>query len=287
MKDLLKNGAIVMLFSAVVFSFMALLAKIATKELHPSEIVFVRFFVTFIFISLLYLFGFRKFKIMNKKLLIPRGIFGGIATILYYASFAYIPVGRATLLTYTYPVFATVFAHFLLKERINKKTVLALITAIIGLIVISGFDVNKFLLGDILGILSGVSAGFSVTFIRKLRETESSWMILYSLGFFGSVMIAPMAITNFKFPSVNMWIILLVVGVLAIVGQIAMTYAYKFCRTSTGSIISLATVVLANLWGFLFLKDVLSLNFIIGGIMVLGSTVYMLEFKKGVKGGGC
>jgi len=280
MRNLLKNGAFMMLLSTLFYSLMALFAKIAASEFHSSQITFFRFFLTFLLISFLFLIKRIDFKLVNKKVLVLRGIFGGIAIILYFASFSYIPLGRATLLTYTYPISATILSYFFLKERVKKGAVYALITSIIGLVIITGFDVRQFLLGDILGLLSGIFAGFAVMFIRKSRETDSSWVILYSLGVFGSLMIAPMAVVNFKMPSLNLWVILLLMSLFSIVGQMAMTYAYKFCKASTGSIISLTTVVLANLWGVLFLKEVIGTNLLIGGILVLGSTVYMMDVKK-------
>jgi len=268
-----------MLLSTIFYSIMALLVRIITKQLHSSQVVLFRFMGTFIFISALIITKKIKLKAINKKGLILRGIFGGAAISLFFASISLIPLGRATLLTYMYPIPATILAHFFLNEKIRKGVIFSLITAILGLVIITGFDITKFLLGDILGILSAIFSGIAVTYIRKLRETDSSWSILYSLGFFGSILISPIAISNFILPTINLWVILLAMAILSIIGQLLMTYSYKFCKASTGSIISLTTVVLANLWGIIFLKEILSLNFIIGGLLVLGSTIYIVISK--------
>ncbi len=273
------NGAFIMFISTVFYSFMALLAKMATGSLHGSVVVFYRFLMTFLFISFLILVKRVKIRIVNRKALILRGIFGGIAMTLYFVSFSYIPLGRAVLLTYTFPISATILSHFMLKERIGKNTLFALVIAIIGLIVVTGVDIGEFFTGDILGIIGGIAAGFAIVYIKQARKTDNSWIILYSLGIFGTLLVSPVAASNFKMPSFGLFLLLCLMAFFSIAGQITMTYAYKFCTASKGSTISLTTVVLSNLWGVVFLGETLTVNFILGGLLILASIYYIMRQK--------
>ncbi|GAL61682.1 permease of the drug/metabolite transporter (DMT) superfamily [Algibacter lectus] len=72
--------------------------------------------------SLFFTFGFLlKNKISlagnNKKLLILRGVVGVTSMSLFFMATKYLPIGSAVSLRYLAPIFAAIFAVFLLKEK--------------------------------------------------------------------------------------------------------------------------------------------------------------------------
>jgi hypothetical protein len=60
-------------------------------------------------------------------LLIYRGVFGGLAVLLYFLAIAHIPVGLATLLIYTAPVWSATFAALFIDEPVDLLLLLPMV----------------------------------------------------------------------------------------------------------------------------------------------------------------
>ena len=59
----------------------------------------------------------KAFTFQRLDLLLYRGLFGGVAVLLYFLAIEHIPVGIATLLNYSSPIFSVAFAALFLGER--------------------------------------------------------------------------------------------------------------------------------------------------------------------------
>src|SRR5262249_27308552 len=99
-----RRGPALLVVSSVLFGAMALAAKRATLRLPGPEVAFVRFLVGLGAVAVAAAAGVRL-RPVNWWGLALRGIFGGLAVLLYFGSIAKLPVGEATLLNYTAPLF--------------------------------------------------------------------------------------------------------------------------------------------------------------------------------------
>src|SRR5438105_7506683 len=109
----------------MLFGVMALLAKQATARLPGSEVAFMRFLVGAISVAAAGATVVRL-RPVSLRSLVLRGLFGGLAVLLFFISIEHLPVGTATLLTYTAPVWTTIDAGIFLGEKVTRGTLLAL-----------------------------------------------------------------------------------------------------------------------------------------------------------------
>jgi drug/metabolite transporter (DMT)-like permease len=120
--------------------------------------------------------------------------------------------------------------------------------------------------------------GAAVTVVRNLRRAgrESPWAILFYLSFIGSLASLLIAPGTWVLPRGGVWGLLLLLGIAGTVGQALLTYAYRWCTTTQGGILSLLVVPISTLLGVLFLGERLSLSDGIGAALVLLSCVYVV-----------
>src|SRR5689334_20413913 len=115
-----------MALSALGFSAMSLMVKLAARELPTGEIVLARAVIT---LSLSYVLvrraGVTRSGQQNRWLLV-RGGLGFVALALYYLSLVRLPLAEATTLQNTIPVLTTLFAWWLLGERVGGAGAFAL-----------------------------------------------------------------------------------------------------------------------------------------------------------------
>lgn len=270
-----------MLIAAILFGIMALLVKILTGYLPAEEIVFVRFFVGFTSILLLAFLRVIRLKFNNRPVLAVRGIIGGIAILFYFKAIALIPLSDAVVISFTYPIFGTFFASLFLKEKMNAASVAALFVSFFGIYLISNPAFKQINIGYFYGLLSAMLAGGAVVSIRQLRKTDDSWSISLALMTGGTIFGGISSINNLIAPSFNLVILLITMAIIATIAQLLLTYSYKFCNVLEGSTISMSTVLVAVVLAIVFLGERITLPFVIGTTLILGSALYLLYSHPG------
>ena len=124
--------------SAVSFALMAVAAKLASKTLSGGEIAFIRFALMLLPFVAVPRLARKALAYERLDLLLYRGIFGGTAVLLYFLAIAHVPVGTATLLNYSSPIFSVLFAALLLGEGVRRWVLLPAAVAFLGVAGVAG-----------------------------------------------------------------------------------------------------------------------------------------------------
>jgi len=263
-----------MFSSAVLFSIMAVMVKALSFSMPANEIIFSRSFISVAIIMGMVAAGKVKFRIKEKGKAVFRGVMGGISLMLYFNAITMTSVSNAVLLSYTYPIFASILSNTYLNEKLTKEKVIFIISAFLGMFFIFQFDFSALNRGDLLALVSGITSGMAVVSIRELRKTESSWMIVLSFVFFGTLFSLFYMKGNVVLPSTPGLLALITIGILGTAGQLFQTYAFKLCSTALGGVISMSSVVIAAALGIIMFHDPLTLNTVIGGILIFASATF-------------
>jgi drug/metabolite transporter (DMT)-like permease len=263
-----------MVFSAILFSAMSVMVK-TLVGVNTFLITFMRFFTGLVLIMVLYFTGTIRIKPKNLPWLAVRGIFGALAVMLLYTGIARIGLGKGTLLNYTYPVFATLLAPIILKERNLLRIWLMQGFALVGCYLLlnpKGFF--HFAPIDLMVLFGGMCAGVAVNSIKKLTYTDSTYTILFSFCVFSCLMYGYPAFHHFHALNTSSWILLISVGILGTIGQLTMTYGYRFTPVNEGSLIAFLVPTLNVILGVLFFSEKMTLGMVIGSIMIISSCIY-------------
>ncbi|MEM3399519.1 MAG: DMT family transporter [Candidatus Micrarchaeia archaeon] len=266
MKSKLK-GQIAIFISALFFSLMAVGVSYGNRMFGLSGMLasLGRFLVGISIVLVLILIGVIKPEIKNLKGWLLRGIFGSVAMVLYFSSISYIGSARALLLNMTSPIFVAVFAYFIFKERVRKREIIAMLLSICG-----GFIIYQAGSTEIIGILTGigsaVSAGFAINIVRELRNENAALV-------YAATCLSGLVLTFAEFPALLSasyieLAVLLLVGFLAFLGQIFMTWAYRNITASQGSAISYVSIPLTAILAHFFVGEPIDARFLFGGTLI-------------------
>ncbi len=225
-----RMGARTLLFvSGLLFGLSAVLAKLATGPggMTGAQATTVRFALGLAFILTLFRLRPGTFRPVQGWLLAARGLFGGLAALLYFVAIARIPPGEATLLNNTFPIWAVVLSFFLLRERPTLHHAVALGVASAGAFLVMGGGHATFRLGSgqAIAIASAMFGGVAVTVIRKLRATVNAPTIFFAFSVGSLAVSLPFA--GGPWPTTpGPWLAACGVGIVAFGAQLAMTQAY-------------------------------------------------------------
>lgn len=223
---------------------------------------------------------FRSIK-KETPLLLFSGIAMGINWVLLFEAYKYTTVSTATLSYYFAPVIVTAVCPFLFKERLTARQIICFVMSTLGLVLITGLGGSG---GSdhFTGILFGLGAAvFYATvillnkFIKQVAGIHRTFLqFLASL-----VVLLPYVLLTggFHLGSVDGtgWVCLLVVGLV----HTGITYCLYFSSLKElpgqkAAILSYIDPLVAVLVSVLFLQESMTLWQVIGGLLILGFTLW-------------
>jgi drug/metabolite transporter (DMT)-like permease len=280
-----RKAMLMLVASAFFFGLMAFLAKLSSERLSGGQVAMLRFALSSLPFLLIPRIRRASFTFGRVDLLFYRGFFGGLAVLCYFVAIEHIPVGVATLLNYTSPIFSGLFAALFIGEPVRPRIAFPLAIALAGVfLVVRGHAAPGELIGfgrwEAVGLASAVLGGAALTAIRIARRTEGSWAVYASFSLFGLLATAPFGIWTWRQPTVREWVLLTAVAVSSIAAQLLMTHAFRWIENLTQGVIAQLAVVVSMILGALLLGEALNVVIILGSALTIGGVVAVMTISS-------
>lgn len=273
---------ICMLISALSFSIMQLCVK-QTPNIPLFEKIFIRnifgLIIAFVIIKKqkYSLFGNRH----NQKLLFLRSLCGLAGVILFFYGTMLVKLSSAAMINKLSPSIVILLACIFLKENINKQIRISIILSLLGSLLIIKPTFSCSMYPYFILITSSLLSAIAFTSIKALDNKEKPYTIVFHYSLCSVVLSLPISIYFFNLNNLNNYCYLLCVGGFAAIGQIALTFAFKFDKASNVSIYDYTNIIFSTLLGYIFLCEIPDFFDMIGGIMIIISalTIYFNKNK--------
>ena len=279
-------GALCMVTSVTFFSLMDVIVK-ATNDYAVGEIIFFRALFGFIPIFLLIpKYRLKNFYITQRwGLHFFRSLFGAIAMVAIFIALRNLQLAEVTAMTFAGPIFVTLLSILFLNEKVKRKRWIAVGLGFVGVLIISrpGFEsLNYYYLFPIIFCI-----GFAAVciFIRKLTlYGESVWLIAFyftlTSGLFG---LATFPFGGWLMPSMNDFILLVLIGIFGSVANLLLTQSYKLAEVSLTTPLKYLSLVFAIVFGFFIFQEIPSTWTIFGSLLIVISSVIIFTREHALK----
>lgn len=269
------------IIAMLIFGTIGLFVK--NIDLNSSEIALTRGFIGGI--TLLFAMALLRKKVSieaikrNIYLLIFSGFAVGLNWIFLFQGYKYTSISNTTLSYYFAPIFVTILAPFILKEKLTLSKFLCVLMALVGMFCIVGVDgINGG--SDLIGIAYGLlAAGFyaSVILMNKfLKGIDSLEITIIQLL---SATITLLSYVLYMDSGKSLNISLNSIPYILILGIVHTGIAYLLYFSSlqelkgqTIAVLSYIDPVFAIIISAIILKEHLGILQIIGGVLILGSS---------------
>ncbi len=277
-----SRGALFIFISAVLFSVNILIVKMLTAETNIPvvEITFARFIFGLIVVSAYILWRGVPFRPVNKKILYLRGFLNALAVLILFYSVQYTSITNANVLNMTYPIFVALLSHALIGERFHPSAFVPLLLTAVGVYMVIQPDLGAIRPGDAIGLVSGFVAALAIIYLRVLRKTDETVVILFYLFAVGSVFLLIPLIPLFVMPDLGSATLLLLCSVSGVAAQYFLTEGYRFISAVGGSIVSASRVYIASFFGVVFFNDPVNLMLFLGTLLIVGSNVLTAKIES-------
>lgn len=277
-----RRGVVLSLTSAVGFCAMAALVRQAARY-DSFMVAQFRFVIGLALLSTAALFGCIRLDFSNGWLLFLRGLSGGASVVLFFLSITKLGVGKGTVISYSYPVFASLLSALFLKERMGPLRWLAVLAALAGTTLLSlrgagpggagGFSVGRY---ELLAVTGAFLSGIAVVLVRKLHETDSTYAIFFSQCLVGLWLVLVPANVSGAALGYEGGLLLIGIGVVAAVAQLLMTEGYRHLSVTTASLLAMLTPVLSLLVGLTVFREPMNAQAITGALVVMASCALVI-----------
>ncbi|WP_454722236.1 MULTISPECIES: DMT family transporter [Cupriavidus] len=271
-----------MLFAAFAFSLMGVGVKLASEQYTTGEIVFYRSAISVIIMWVVLASSGISVRTPHMVMHIKRSLFGVTALLLWFTSITLLPLATAMTLNYMSPVWIALIlgaGAALAGTRgagADRKLIGAILMSFAGVLCLLQPSVGHGqLTGGLIGLISGIFTALAYVEVRQLGQLgEPEGRIVFYFSAVGMVVgLVWMLAGGVSAHSWHGAALLLGIGVLATLGQTAMTRAYKRGNTLLTANLQYAGIVFSSLWGMLVWSDKLNWLSWLGMALIIASGI--------------
>ncbi|MFQ3674997.1 MAG: DMT family transporter, partial [Endomicrobiia bacterium] len=220
----------------------------------------------------------------NYKIMLLSSVLNAIRMWFYILAFKYTSIGNSVIILFTWPIFATIFGIIFLKEKVDKKVGLLLAVAFVGIVVVYiNKDINfadRDFLGMFIMLISAVIFSLTTIIFKKESINYSKTEIVFYQNFVGAIIFLPFIFTNYPFPTFKQSFIAILYGILVgVVAFMLFFYSLRRLKISYYSLLNYWEVPCSIIFGIIFFKEMISVNMIIGGILIFTSGILLVLDK--------
>lgn len=279
------QGFFFILVSAFMYASVPIVGKFAyASGLDAPTALIIRFGIAFVMLAAYLGFVKRETVIEPSPLILVQGCLLAVECLLYFYGIKYLPAGMTSVTFFTYPVFVTILAVVVFRERKFVKLFICILLALLGIGLISGIFGNESDLSSkgIILILSSSLCYAVYSILGQITLARSGPLSLTStfvlVSFVVLCLAFPQKLTLLPHLTAQQW---LIGAVLALVNTILAVFFFlkgvqKIGASSAGLISTVEppfTLILASL----ILGESLSMIQFVGTVLIMTSilvTVY-------------
>ena len=276
----------------------AIVRYVTELGMSAPQIVFIRN-ITAMSILVPLSFYHRKrldLKIYNPKLYSLRIVVGITSMVLWFHGLGHLPLGNATALSFTTPLFLSFMAVFVLKEKMGIHRWSAVVVGVIGTLIIlrpgyEGFNSMSFF------VLGGCFfQSMALIIVKKMISKESPFTMMFHMHLWMALVSLPLAVWFWTDLTREQLLWSYGIAILSIIGQYGIAKTYSLVEVTLTLPFDFIRLLIACTLGYFFFSEVPDIYSFIGAGIIIASSIYiahresrkskinLLSAKPGIEG---
>jgi drug/metabolite transporter (DMT)-like permease len=280
-----RPGVLYMAASALLFSAMSALVKLAGHRLPAPEIVLVRVVITLILSWVMVRRAGLSPWGTHRAALALRGLLGFLALSCYYWTLTRLPLADSTTIQQMAPLFTAIGAWLILRERIGPAAGVAIVLGLAGVALVAhpaglAGKQDLDLAGTAVALGGALSSGLAYVTVRQLSQKEDPLVIVFYFPLVALPLSIPWALPHAVWPTAREWLILVGIGVTTQGAQVCLTRGLALERAGRASAIGYLQVAFAMLWGAVFFHELPGWSTLAGAGLIVGGTALVASTSR-------
>jgi drug/metabolite transporter (DMT)-like permease len=212
----------------------------------------------------------------SRYTLLLAGLFFAGDLAIWHWSIGLTTVANSTLLANLAPIFVTLGAWLLFRERVSALFLCGMAIALAGMLLLvqGSFALStRQVWGDALGVVTAVFYGSYMLTVKRLRGGVSTATIMAASSMVTSLSLLPVALVAgermFPFSGAGWWTLTGLALVAQVAGQSLIAYAMAHLSAPMSSVSLLVQPVMATLYAWVLFHEAMGVQQALGGLAVL------------------
>lgn len=278
-RQLLDQGPIAMLASALFFALMGAMVKSLGQGIPLFQVTFFRAMVSALLLGCVMWRRGIPLKGKNQSLLLIRALSGFTAMALNFYALARMGLGDASVLNQSSPVFVLLFSWIFLGERFYRSLLFLTLVSFLGIVLILRPTGHVFNMAGLAGVGGAVFAAAAYVAIRQLHQTDSFWTMAFYFMSLAALLSFPLMLLSWKTPDLRQLALLLGSGIFGTLGQLLMTLAYKNEAASWVAPFSYAGAIFSFCLGMYFFQETPDPYTLAGACLTIGGGIFLMVLR--------
>lgn len=280
------QAVVLMLLSMASFAGMNIIIRHMADTMHSTQMVFIRNLMSVTLMLMLSLATQKRLpQLVTSRWSahFGRAAAGFIAMQTWFHAITIMPVTFATALSFTTPIFATIFAIVLLKEKAGWRRWSALVVSFGGVILILNPDASSVNGGVALVLFSSAVMAIAGVFVKSLARTEEPERIVFFMAMFMTPMSLPLALYHWQDPT---WVQLgwvLVIALLSTNAQLMMARAFQRAEMIALLPLDFTRLIFTALFAYIVFGEMLEGQAWLGAGIIVAASVYIAHREARVR----
>jgi len=272
--------------AGILWGLIGVSVKLINNEINPFSLNFFRFVTAFLVLLVLCPLIDRSCLKMNRKDVRSYVIIGflfALTSSLFVYAISRTTISDTVLLQSVQPFFLMFIAYFWLREKITVIKVITLIAGLVGIYIINPLTTGD-LIGNISALISGLLFAVLTAYMRyedkKMHHTSTLWYMFFAALFmipFPFIFGAGLLLKNILY-------ILMLGGLGTGIAYLFYNLALEKMEAEIAALFAMILLPLSSIiLGVIFIREIPSLAVIVGGLILIGSGVYLELHSKKVR----
>lgn len=270
------QGMALMLFAMLNFSIMSTLIRGLGSAVPSAQMVLLRNFFALVMMLVIVLpRGRAHLRTHRLRDHAVRSGIGFVAMQLWFLALTLMPVTQAVALSFTTPLFITVFALLFLGEKAGPRRYCALVVGYIGAFIILRPDRHGFPPQALVVLAASAMMAASSIVVKALTRTEAPTRIVFYMALFMTLFSIPFGIAAWQ--PITLWHVaaLAVIGVTSTAAQIAMAQAYLRAPMVVLMPLDFTRLIFTAIFAWFAFGETLNAHTLLGAGMIVLSAAYI------------
>ncbi|MCO5118965.1 MAG: DMT family transporter [Burkholderiaceae bacterium] len=275
--DPVIRGMLWSVAAGITFALLNAILRVMTTELDPMQAQFLRYlFGLIVMLPIILRQGLIRYRPNGIAGQLWRGVIHTSGLMLWFTALPHLSLAYMTAIGFTTPIFIMLGAAIFFREKMVPARWFAAILGFGGVLVVVG---PRLAGGDLwyalvmLGSAPLFAGSFLIT--KALTRRDSPAVIVVWQSIVVAAFSLPLALMSWTDPSPAQWAWFAVSGVLGSAGHYCLTRSFACADISATQPVRFLDLVWASVLGFLVFADVPALSTLLGGSIILASTVWI------------
>ena len=288
------------IFNNLVICIQSATIKKLSVTLHATQIIFIyKFAVLLCVLPIIFSKGISILKTKKIHMHFIRAALSLAGALLFTHGLKSLKLAEAMAIAFTEPLFLSVLAIILLKEKCNKITLISILTGFIGALIVIRPGTAAFSSGAVWVLAASIIWAFDNLVIKQLGKTEGSTQYVFYVSLFSTLFAAPLAIKHWqKLPesisinlsgflnnSIDPKFILFTLAIYYFGHLLAVFKAFRYANLSILAPFDFSRLIFSTLFGYILFNNKIDQWVILGSIIIIASSAQILwnkEYEKNI-----